>query len=183
MKICLKCENLFKMWRFVKNVKFCLKCENLSKMWRHSLLTLSTSTDSLLMPSTNSLLTLYWLSTDSLLTPTDSLLTSTDSLMIIYWLLLNLYWYPLTLYWTASDLLCVWTTKNCWEHSNAICCMDWPGHRPLVQLEHLDLPQFILIYLELPQFTLIYLNIPWFTSIYLNFPWIPQFTLTHHNLS
>ena len=155
------------MWKFVKNVE-ALSTDSVDFYWL--------SINAFYKLSTDTLLTLHWLST-------DSLLTSTDSLMIIYWLLLNLYWYPLTLYWTASDLLCVWTTKNCWEHSNAICCMDWPGHRPLVQLEHLDLPQFILIYLELPQFTLIHLNIPWFTSNYLNFPWIPQFTLTHHNLS
>ena len=40
---------------------------------------------------------------------------------------LTLYWCLLTLHWTASDLLCVWTTENSWEHSNAICCMDWIG--------------------------------------------------------
>ena len=49
------------------------------------------------------LLTLFWLSSDSLLTSTDSLPTSTDPL--------------LTLYWTASDLPCVWTIENSWEHS------------------------------------------------------------------
>ena len=156
MKICQKCGGTLYWLDF-----YWLSINAFYKLSTDTLLTLHwLSTDSYWL-STD----FYWLSNDYLLTSTESLLISTDSL------------------WTASDLLCVWTTENCWEHSNAICCMDWPGHRPLVQLEHLDLPQFILIYLELPQFTLIHLNIPWFTSNYLNFPWIPQFTLTHHNLS
>ena len=53
---------------------------------------------------------------------TDSLPTSTDPL--------------LTLYWTASDLPCVWTIENSWEHSKLRDVWIGFDHRPPLQLEH-----------------------------------------------
>ena len=53
---------------------------------------------------------------------TDSLPTSTDPL--------------LTLYWTASDLPCVWTIENSWEHSKLHDVWIGLDHRPPLQLEH-----------------------------------------------